>query len=403
MLQDQHPEQSVRSQVGHLDGIEALRAIAVTWVVLFHYLVVREAHPVADPWNAWVAASTAANAIVRNGPLGVELFFLITGFLLVLPWARHASEGGARPRIRDFYVRRIRRIVPAYYVHLALLFLVFLPLLQGLHHAWANRGLVAFNAVAHSAFLHYTTPLSSASLSLNGALWSLTLEAQFYLLLPLLAPLFVRAPLACSVALFAVAGLWRRLALDDLDGLVALQMAIGSRWDVTEAAVRHLLLTQLPGYLGHFAAGMAIGWMWWRRRDRLVSRDEALAWLLALAAGLGAMYWAYALGGGAVLGRTGFWLVSIAGLSALMLASVRGGPAMALLLAHRPVLFVGRTSYSIYLYHVPILLAWNRFGILEASLWSLPLYLAAVLAAGWLSYTLVERPFLSRASSVPPL
>src|SRR2546423_7336403 len=117
MLVDHHPEESVRSEIGHLDAIEALRAVALLWVVLFHYLLVRTAGA-ADPWNAWVSTIPALDSMVRNGYLGVDLFFLITGFLLILPWARRAMEGRPAPRARDFYVRRLRRIVPAYYVQL---------------------------------------------------------------------------------------------------------------------------------------------------------------------------------------------------------------------------------------------------------------------------------------------
>ncbi|MEO7741613.1 MAG: acyltransferase [Usitatibacter sp.] len=396
MLDTHHPEESVRSSAGQIDGVEALRALAVTWVVMFHYFVVRDA-AAGDPWNAWVAATGPASVVVRNGPLGVDLFFIITGFLLVMPWARSALEGLPPPSARHFLVRRVRRIVPAYYVQLLLLLGVFLPLLQGVQHAWAERGFIAYNAVAHATFLHYTTPLSSASLSLNGALWSLTLEAQFYLLLPLLAPLFVRAPVAWAVALGALACLWRWLALNDLGGLVAIEMALGNRWAVPEEAIRHLLHTQLPGYLGHFAAGMAMGLAWWRHRGHVPSRlEESLRWLAA-AAGLAALYWLHGLGGGALLGSVGWWLVSLAGLAALVFACVGGGPITRAVVVHRPLLFVGRASYSIYLYHLPLLLAWNHFRILDGSAWSLPCYLALVVAAGWTSYRLVERPFLRRA------
>ena len=61
-----------------------------------------------------------------------------------------------------------------------------------------------------------------------------------------------------------------------------------------------------------------------------------------------------------------------------------------------PVLFVGRTSYSTYLYHVPLLLLWNRFRIFEGSALALPAYLAFALIVAWLSWRLVERPFLRR-------
>ncbi len=401
MLVDRHPGESVRAGVGPIEGIEALRALAITWVVAFHYVVVRLPRGM-DPWVGWIAAVTPADVAVRNGYLGVDLFFLITGFLLVIPWARHRHEARPAPRAADFYVRRVRRIVPAYYAHLAILFAVFVPLLLGLAFVRDERALVAINAAAHALFLQYTTPLTSASLSVNGALWTLTLEAQFYLLLPLLAPRFVRSPVACASAMTLAAALWRWLAAHDMAPLVAWETAIGARWSVGEAAIRHLLQTQLPGYLAHFAAGMAMGIWWLRRRARPVSVGESAAWLGALAAALALLYWAYGLGGGALLGPAGSWLATLAALCVLVMAMTGGGALPARLLVHRPVLFVGRTSYSAYLYHLPLLLAWNHFRILDGHWLSAPLYLATVLCIAWLSYQFVERRFIALPRAAAP-
>ena len=66
MLVDRHPEESVRVEIGHLDAIEALRAIALLWVVLFHYLLVR-APAAADPWNAWIVSVPAIHKLALNG------------------------------------------------------------------------------------------------------------------------------------------------------------------------------------------------------------------------------------------------------------------------------------------------------------------------------------------------
>ena len=395
MLADRHPEESVRAEIGHLDAIEALRGVAVLWVVLFHHLLVRS-REAADPWNAWIASARPLEVLARNGYLGVDLFFLITGFLLVLPWARHAMEGRAAPRARDFYVRRIRRIVPAYYVQLAVLFIVVLPVVDGIAFVRANAGLVGFNAVAHALFLHYTTPVTSASLELNGALWTLTLEAQYYLLLPLLAPLFVRAPVVTAIAMLAAAAGWRWASGNDLAALVSWEMAIGARWVVPEVTIRHLLLTQLPGYLGHFAAGMAIALAWLHLRRREVSTAGSLAWVAAIAAALALLYWAYALGGGAHLGTEGSWLATLGSFALGMFALTCGGRWPARLAATAPLLFVGRTSYSAYLYHLPLLLLWNRFHILDGSIASFPAFLAALLAIAWVSWRFIELPFMRR-------
>lgn len=394
MLQDRHPGESVPATIGHLDGIEALRAIAVTMVVLFHYRVAREG-ALPDPWIAAAGTMAPLDAALHHGYLGVDLFFLITGFLLVMPWARNAFEGREAPAARDFYVRRIRRIVPAYFVHLVLLFAVFVPLVLG--PDWVKRHWLLFtaNVLAHATFLQYTTPITSSSLSVNGALWSLTLEAQFYLLLPLLAPVFVRRPWLVGFVLFVVAALWRWAARDAMDPLVAMHMAIGARGGVSEEAVRHLLKTQLPGYLGHFAAGMAMGWLTVRHRPR-ADEPTSWKWIAASVAGIALLLWTFPANGGARLGLAGLLVATVGGLALLFTGVVRGGRAVRLVLARAPVVFVGRTSYSIYLYHLPLLMTWNRFGILDGSAWSLPAYLATTLAAAWLSWRFVERPFLRR-------
>src|SRR5258708_37566403 len=84
--------QSVRVEVGNIAAIEGLRGVAVLWVILFHYLLVRD--PAAnDPWNAWIDGIDALRYVIGIGYLGVDLFFLITGFLLVLPRSEeHTSE-----------------------------------------------------------------------------------------------------------------------------------------------------------------------------------------------------------------------------------------------------------------------------------------------------------------------
>src|SRR3954469_4822380 len=115
---------------GRIEGIEALRALAIAWVVLFHWLVARDPGA-GDPWVAAPSSWAPTNALLRNGYLGVDLFFLISGFLLVLPWARAAAGAGPKPAVRDFYARRIRRIVPAYYAQLLLLFAFFAPVVLG--------------------------------------------------------------------------------------------------------------------------------------------------------------------------------------------------------------------------------------------------------------------------------
>ena len=196
--------------------------------------------------------------------------------------------------------------------------------------------------------------------------------------------------------MFALAAAWHWASANDLGPLVALEMAIGASWSLPESVIRHLLLTQLPGYLAHFAAGMVIALAWLRRRDRRIGEVASLAWLAGLFAAFGLLYWLFALGAGDRLGAEGSWLVTLGSLALAMAAATCGGRWPARLVAIAPLPFVGRVSYSAYLYHLPLLLLWNRFHILDGSALSLPVYIATLLAVAALSYHYVEAPYMRR-------
>ena len=89
------------------------------------------------------------------------------------------------------------------------------------------------------------------------------------------------------------------------------------------------------------------------------------------------------------------WLASAAALGLAVLGLVMSPLASGTILLGNPVLqFVGRVSYSAYLYHYPLLLLWNKYG--PAAGWlTLALYLAVLFAIAWLSYRFVERPFMT--------
>ena len=397
VLRDSHPEQGVRAEVGEIAAIEALRGVAVLWVILFHYWVLRiDAFP-NDPWNSAIASIPPLRTIVSNGYLGVELFFLITGFLLTLPWFRHALQGRSAPSARDFYVRRIRRIVPAYYVQLFFLFVVFVPLYYGSNYWMRNLGYLAYNIPAHLSFLHYTTPLSSASMNVNGALWTLSLEAQYYVILPLLAPLFVRAPWRTLVALLAIATAWRWLSSHDMDALVAWQKSLAWK-EVPESAIRHLVETQLPAFLGHFALGVMLGRAWLLARAPR-SGIARLAWIAAACGGLLMVYLVHSSLPG-FFGDYTFATAPLAFALALHVA-ITVAPRIGKAFAIAPLRFLGRISYSAYLYHLPLLFNWNLYGPQDWGWMSFATYVTMVLAVSYLSYRFIETPFMKPAGKSP--
>jgi peptidoglycan/LPS O-acetylase OafA/YrhL len=394
------PAEGVRAEVGDIRAIEGLRGIAVLWVVAFHYLVLREGK-FDDAFVALVNGLAPVHALVRNGYIGVDLFFLITGFLLTLPWFKHARDAKPAPSARAFYVRRIRRIVPAYYVQLAFLAAVCLPVLVSWRFVKAELLFVLANLAAHASFLHYATPLTSASFSINGALWTLAIEFQYYLLLPLLAPLFVRRPFAAAAAFVAIAIGWRWAAAHSFGAWVDLYAAMSARWQVPESALRSLIATQLPGYLAHFAAGILCGRAWLLARPRPATRvRDAMLALVALACAAG--LWAVLRFGLAPLGEFS-WLVHPLLLGGAMAAAVSARPSWSdAVLATKPLAWVGRVSYSTYLYHMPLVLLMGKLLPGFGGWAALPAYLAALMAVSWLSWRFVERPFLARRRADSP-
>jgi peptidoglycan/LPS O-acetylase OafA/YrhL len=380
---------SVRAEAGNLPALDGLRGVAVLWVIVFHAYVLRKS--LGDPWIGLAASSPYVEPVMGAGHLGVDLFFLISGFLLALPWFVHGMRGQPAPSAREFYERRVRRIVPAYYAQLALLFAIVVPLLRGWDYWRSDLYVYLYNLVAHATFLHNTTPLSSGSMGVNGALWTLAVEVQFYLVVPLMAPLVVRWPYRALAVSFALAIAWRFATRDGLGPLVAFEMELGRPWAWPETSVRYLLLHQLPSYFGHFALGMVLGrgWLLLRGHERTRLARWALDAGLVLAFAL--LYWTIAIDGGFAGDLT--WALATVCLGFMLLWVALDGRAEKLL-ARGPLAFAGRVSYSAYLLHLPVLYVWNREATALSPWLSLPLYIAATFALSWLSWRFVEQPFL---------
>src|SRR5258708_13836033 len=163
--------QPAASAMSRLAGVDGLRAAAAVWVVLFHIRVFSGAHLPFQPLDFFV----------RSGSTGVSLFLVPRGFWLYVPFA-----GGRSGRFKtwSFFVRRARRLLPAYYCSLVLA--LGLNLIGGANLGFRpmSAGDAAWELGTHVTMLHTLFP--STFYALNGAYWSLGLEWQLYLALPLL-------------------------------------------------------------------------------------------------------------------------------------------------------------------------------------------------------------------------
>ena len=158
--------------------IDGLRFAAIGLVILFHlngYLAAKWplGHAGSMPQSSWLAQACLV------GFHGVELFFVISGFILALPFAAHHLQATPRVSLRSYYLRRLTRLEPPYIVTLVVLF-TFAALVQAKSANALLPHLAAGLVYSHS--LIYGAP--------NGVAWSLEIEVQFYLLVPLLTLLF---------------------------------------------------------------------------------------------------------------------------------------------------------------------------------------------------------------------
>ncbi|MFN8163866.1 MAG: acyltransferase family protein [Solirubrobacterales bacterium] len=355
------------SRFPYLPGIDALRALAVVAVFFYHARV------------GWMP----------GGFLGVDVFFVISGYLITSLLLREFRSGG-HVRLSRFWLRRARRLLPAVGVLIAVTMIVAALVEPDRIDAMRGDAIasLAYFANWHFIFSHQSYFEQFQSPSLFTHLWSLSVEEQFYLFWPLIfaagMKLFGRSRLLIGVlvgALGSVALAW--LLFDP--GSDASRVYYGTD-------------THAVGLL----AGVALALVWspiaLRRRRRtgpLVGPILDVIGVLALAyvvlSFLHVHDYDLSLYHGGYL-----WLAIFTSL----LLAVLAHPAARLggLLGQPPVLWLGLRSYSFYLWHWPVL-ALTRPGI-DVSLPRgvlIPLQLALVLMLSDLSYRYVELPFRGKA------
>jgi peptidoglycan/LPS O-acetylase OafA/YrhL len=190
----------VTSSGKFVSEIDGLRFIAIGSVVLFHLAInlsIKAPATYAMPSEGnWLAA------VARNGFHGVELFFIISGFILAYPFASHYLKGKGQVVLKQYFLRRVTRLEPPYILCMLLLFFLFIV---------TNRGTVAQLLPHVAASLVYLHNLVYGHEStINNVAWSLEIEIQFYLLVPLLSMIFIisnkfrRRCLITSVCLLSI-------------------------------------------------------------------------------------------------------------------------------------------------------------------------------------------------------
>lgn len=368
---------SVRSEPRdpRLGGIEGMRALAAVAVLVYHVFLYGAPGEAPAPLGPLTKPADSLQA-------GVTLFFVLSGFLLYRPYVASVARGLELPRLRPYLLNRALRILPAYWAILLATAVLF------------ERDLLRQPAqLAANWFLLQTYVPSYV----NGAgivpAWSLTVEIVFYLLVPALGAL---------VAL----GARRRLrpvaaALVPVWLMVAIGFATKAAMHGVGAPAHLVLSATFPAHADWFAVGMGLA------VARVAFEDGRLAlprrWplaapvaALALAAASLHLYYAGTLD--AVEVQTP---IAVAlGLAASVVFLARPGSRVVRALEWRPLAVAGLGSYSLFLWHDPLLRAMRGAGwtVAGAGGFVLNLLLVAAVAGACsaLTYRLVERPALAR-------
>ena len=229
--------------------IDGLRFLAILLVLGHHvfagYLVQTHRLGTQQLPRDWslIAPRSALIGWVLHLAFGVQLFFVISGFVLALPFARSYLRGSAPPSLKMYYLRRLIRLEPPYILHMIFMFLVIvIPWREKSPWWYLYAHVRAFgpHLLATLAYLHAVVYAEPSWI--NGVAWSLEIEIQFYIVLPILVELFrIRRDL------------WRRGILIAL----VVASALISQFFVQHSGNARLILS-LANQLQFFLAGILL-------------------------------------------------------------------------------------------------------------------------------------------------
>lgn len=348
--------------------VDGLRFVAIAAVVLFHlngFTLAKHMDGASiRPGEAWLVE------FLSLGHYGVHLFFVLSGFLLSLPFAKAKLGAGKQPALRSYFLRRLTRLEPPYIAAMLLWFI------GGLIAKDPGAGFAKWPHLLASLGYQHNLIYGEPS-TIAGVAWSLEIEVQFYILAPLLA------------GVFALRNVLVRRAL-----LFSVMIAVPVLREAAGPSLPAFVSLSLPGFLEFFVAGFLLTDFfvvdWDERPSTSVAWDAAslLGWPLLL---------------GVML--SGRFTALIAPLILTAYVGAFRGKLSSWLFSRSWITSVGGMCYSMYLLHYAVISAAGRFtrqlpvGTSFSSRFAVEMLVAipAVLAATVAYFMLLEKPCMDPA------
>lgn len=336
------------NRIRELDG---LRATAVIAVVVFHFL--------------------GEGALV-GGFLGVDIFFVISGYLITSLLLREQAMSGT-VCLRRFYLRRARRLLPALFALLLVVGIV--EVLRTLKAGGSPFDTITLLFLSGTSTMNWARALGLSGGGILGHIWSLSVEEQFYFLWPLALSAGLRllgkqrTLIAVCVTILLVV-VWRILLVEG--GALPERIYNGTDTRADALLIGCLLALQ----------GVETIPQWVRKTGSIIGATLLLLMMSALS-------WTSTF-----MNTLGFTVAAVCS-AFLIMEAVAPHPLSSRILGSPAAVWVGLRSYSLYLWHYPVLIWLNMFEFRTAAE---ELMLGAILSVTLadLSFRFIERPLLAR-------
>ena len=351
-------------RIMELDG---LRGVAILLVISFHYLN-NQLFDSGNKWGQLVASGT------QFGWLGVDLFFILSGFLIgtILIANKHSQNF-----FKTFFVRRVVRIVPNYFLLLICFTIIWkFGLFSNNIYLWENNTipLWSYYAMLHNVYMAIQNSFGNNALTIT---WSIGVEEQFYIIFPFVVYfLNVRLLPFVLAALIVFAPIFR---------------AQFHTWLPTYVV--------LPARLDGLCMGFLIAWL--NNKGLLLAHKKQLTKFLILeiivvTLACGYFYWKYD-----DLGPVKHTLFALIFSGFVILALIQPKSNYAALLRTKALVWIGQISYSLYLFHTLVLGLAHEFTVGKTnrirSIADIAVTIAAFfvsLLLSWLIYSWLEKPMV---------